>query len=341
MPRKKSVPKVAITQQRDFDSDYNKYRENYEKYEISDDRILTELCTESDTLAFLAHNAFSYARITDEKVVRELIKEAQSGNRQALEKLWCANLRIPFFLLAKYINPKAEKEDLIQEGNIAIEKAILKFDLSKTDIKFSTVAFRFVINQFHYYFYKINPKRSTAPPSPKLRKYISTTELFNLVNNFTDERDLRQRIAYIHPKGQEMIIDFVLKRILTIISFEECEDEILEEIHTDTSREFCYEDNYLYMFEMERFYKLFRSCALERFTRKSFEMYCEMNGLFGYPPVYDRQKILEKYNVTLNTFQNLSLNMIEKVFENEEYHDYLKAIINKVIEARSYFYEKI
>ena len=333
--------KTALTKIRDFNSDYNNNSDYYDKYELTDEQIIAEVCTESDTLAYLAHNAFSYERITDEEIVRDLIFKAQNGDQKALEKLWCANLRIPFFLLSKYFNSKAEKEDLIQEGNIAIRQAILKFDLSKPGVKFSTVAFRFVINQFHYYFYKLNPKRVTSPPSEKLRRYISTTELYNLINNFTDERDLRQRIAHIQPQGQKMIIEFVLDRILKIISFEEYEDEIFEEIHTDTSREYYYEDNYLYMFEMERFYKLFKSCALEHFTKKSFEMYCEMHGLFGYPPDADRTKILEKYKISVNTFHNTSLNMIEKVFENEEYNAYFRAIIDKVIQARSYFYEKI
>lgn len=70
----------------------------------------------------------------------ELIRKAQSGDQDAVNKLVESNLRLVISIAKRYRNVSGVMfEDLIQEGNLGIFKAIEKFDTS-TGNRFSTYA---------------------------------------------------------------------------------------------------------------------------------------------------------------------------------------------------------
>lgn len=70
---------------------------------------------------------------------RRLIRLAKKGNEKAKNELVESNLRFVFDLAKKYANKGVPISELISEGNVALFKAIDKFDSDK-DVKFITYA---------------------------------------------------------------------------------------------------------------------------------------------------------------------------------------------------------
>ena len=70
---------------------------------------------------------------------KELAETAFLGDKQAKNQLYKANLRLVVSIAKKYIGRGLQLEDLIQEGNIGLFKAVEKFDPNK-GFKLSTYA---------------------------------------------------------------------------------------------------------------------------------------------------------------------------------------------------------
>jgi RNA polymerase primary sigma factor len=69
----------------------------------------------------------------------ELAKRIKAGDKSARDQMVNANLRLAISIAKKYQNRGADFEDLIQESNIGLMKAVDRFDHTK-GFKFSTYA---------------------------------------------------------------------------------------------------------------------------------------------------------------------------------------------------------
>jgi len=69
----------------------------------------------------------------------DLAKRIEAGDKHAKDKLIKANLRLVISIAKVYVNSNTSLEDLIQEGNIGLMKAVDKFEYQR-GYKFSTYA---------------------------------------------------------------------------------------------------------------------------------------------------------------------------------------------------------
>lgn len=83
-------------------------------------------------------NVGNHKLLTREEEV-ELAKRVKAGDKSARDQMVSANLRLAISIAKKYQNRGADFEDLIQESNIGLMKAVDRFDHTK-GFKFSTYA---------------------------------------------------------------------------------------------------------------------------------------------------------------------------------------------------------
>ena len=79
-----------------------------------------------------------YPLLTREEEV-ELAKKIESGDRHAKDRMIQSNLRLAISVAKKYQSKGSSLEDLIQESNMGLIKAVDRFDWRR-GFKFSTYA---------------------------------------------------------------------------------------------------------------------------------------------------------------------------------------------------------
>lgn len=110
---------------------------------------------------------FNQLDIQQEHALLKLIQSNPAEHQQEITELIKSNLKFVVFIAKRYINYGFTFEDLINEGNIGMLQAMLKFDLSK-DIKFVTYAQFHIKNRIIQY---MNKNRSIINiPSNKMRE---------------------------------------------------------------------------------------------------------------------------------------------------------------------------
>lgn len=76
----------------------------------------------------------------------EMIKEAQSGNNEAMETIYLSNIGLIKSIAARFLNRGVEFDDLVQIGSIGMIKAIKGFDHNYNCV-FSTYAVPLIIGE--------------------------------------------------------------------------------------------------------------------------------------------------------------------------------------------------
>ena len=84
-------------------------------------------------------NVLAQSKLLTREQEIQLAKQIEKGNMQARDKMVNANLRLAFSIARKYHRPGHSLDDLIQESNIGLMKAVDKFDWRR-GFKFSTYA---------------------------------------------------------------------------------------------------------------------------------------------------------------------------------------------------------
>ena len=116
----------------------------------------------------------------DEIELCETLKSSDPNSEEytyARETLINSNLRLVVYVAKKFINPKIDFMDLIQEGNLGLIKAIEKFDISK-GFRFSTYA---------TYWIKQAISRAITNQSRTIRIPAYMIEKMNKLNRLTKE----------------------------------------------------------------------------------------------------------------------------------------------------------
>jgi RNA polymerase sporulation-specific sigma factor len=104
--------------------------------------------------------------------VKELIKQSQSGDQEARDKIVQKNMRLVWSVVQRFLNRGYEPDDLFQIGCIGLLKSVDKFDLSY-DVKFSTYAVPMIIGEIQRFIRDdgtVKVSRSLKEMGNKIRK---------------------------------------------------------------------------------------------------------------------------------------------------------------------------
>lgn len=108
----------------------------------------------------------------NDKEVKRLIKEAQSGNQASRNEIVSLNTRLVWSVVQRFLNRGYEADDLFQIGCIGLIKSVDKFDLSY-DVKFSTYAVPMIIGEIQRFLRDdgtVKVSRSIKESANKIRK---------------------------------------------------------------------------------------------------------------------------------------------------------------------------
>ena len=326
---------VSITKYRDFQNSTPEIPQNEGS---NGDFYFDEVEIDADTSAYgyMYANAVKKHIRYDDETLKNLIKSAQNNNERDLEKVLEAHLLVPFHIFRKYFSSTIWDEDLIQVGNEGILKAIRTFD-TESGVKFSTYLYRVVISSMHNFLKKVNPRMTTMPPDPTLRKYISTTNLRNLITNFVDIRDLKQRITQYSKPIQEKIYRYVLERRIEVISFEENEEEVFEFLNSDTSRDYVNTINGYFLSCLQDFYDFLADAASEFMHIRRFHLYCEFYGLFGFEAPENPKKWLKMHKISKSSIEAVGNILMNSVYYNEKHEVRCSIKATQLLNSRGYY----
>lgn len=143
--------------------------EEAEEDDVDDDEEETEEVVDrkksSDSMKAYLQEIGAVKRLTPEEEV-EIGRRAAQGDKEAKEQMINANLRLVVAMARNYVNRGLSYQDLIQEGNMGLMRAVEKFDPDK-GFRFSTYATWWI---------RQSMTRAIADQSRDIRIPVHTTE---------------------------------------------------------------------------------------------------------------------------------------------------------------------
>ena len=228
---------------------------------------------------------------------KELGQKVKEGDKLARKKLIEANLRLVVSIAKRYISSGMPFDDLIQEGNAGLIKAVEKFDVSK-GYKFSTYATWWI---------RQNITRSLADQSRLIRLPVHFQEKVNAMKKFekiflteNGREPSVKEIAKALKETEEAIMNYknVSQDVISLnVPIGEEQDSTLIDFIMDDA---IMENEVLTKMSEEEILKLMK----EHLTEKQLVVLCSRFGLMG-----NEQSTLQE----LGTKFNLSRERIRQI----------------------------
>ena len=157
--------------------------------EDNDEELYDDIDSSDSSFTLYIKQIHSYSLLTREEEV-ELAKRIEQGDAEAKNKMIESNLRLVVNIAKHYSGTGIPLLDLIQEGNIGLQKAVEKFDYTKGN-KFSTYA-TWWIRQCII--------RSIADTSRSIRLPVHMVEKVNKLNR--TQRSLEQKYGRMPTENE-------------------------------------------------------------------------------------------------------------------------------------------
>ena len=281
----------------------------------------------SETLKTYIKDLSKYKLLSPEEEL-ELLEKIKKGDKTARDLLIKSNLRLVVNIARKYSTDAHELLDLIQNGNLALIKAVDNFDL-KFKAKFNTYAYK-CIDMFLKRFVK----------SKKIRLKMSEED-FNLSNKINDFREKYYLEHGYEPSVKEISKSLNIKEKLVndimyypeeIISYEDLSVEEKENIAID----YFQEEDILMRLEREDIWDIIEN--LEKFSDRNKEI---IKYLFGKidGEFHTHREAASKYNISYERVSQIEGNVVKKIKKvlanrdkktnenlnnaSSEYHEYI------------------
>lgn len=156
--------------------------------------------------------------LLNDKELADLCEQVKLGDKNAKVKIIKSNLRLVISIAKCYIGFGLSFEDLIQEGNIGLMKAVEKYDISK-GYRFSTYATCWIKNSI---------SRALNSKSRTIRIAESILDIIKLIN--------KEELKFFQQKGREPSIDELAQIIdLPLTKIEEAKSIPVEMLSLDVN----------------------------------------------------------------------------------------------------------
>lgn len=245
----------------------------------------------------------SYYPLLSKDEEQYLSSKLAEGDKIARERLIISNLRLVVSVAKKYLNVGMPIQDLIQEGNIGLIKAVEKFDPS-LNIRFSTYATWWIKQS-------ILRALNTTKGVMRYPAYVhdNLSKITKFIRSYKEEHDLAPDINIISKELEikESEVEKCLNLLnLSFISFEEPFQENVT-LHNIIADKDLFEDTIFSAFENEELMHL-----LNKLSSKEKDVIIYRFGLFDSEPL-TLEDIGYKLNLTRERIRQIQVSAIEKL----------------------------
>ena len=263
---------------------------------------------------------------------QDLIIRAQNGDESAVNKLIESNLKLVVSIAKRYIGKGYEFQDLIQEGNLGLYKAIEKFDINM-GYKFSTYATWWVRQSISR---SIADKGRTIripvhlyETVSKINRYIKKVEA---ENGYTPTKEEISEVLDIklHTVETALSVQNTLSLNQTYITAEGDEDNSLQDIVAD---EYNLEDEVIDNMYLGQFYAAFKTTDV---INDKERLVLEYRNGFIDGKAWTLEEIAKLFGLTRERIRQIEARALRKLGKNPRFKEYVDRIHYK---EDAYVYE--